>query len=393
MPQTRKLIATPMELNWPYKRHFSIFKGIQDYGKQHGDWLFDPGNHPESALARGERFDGIVGRITPECLKAARKASIPVVNVWVESPVSSQVPEVHVDHQEAGRIATEHLIARGFKRIAYFGIIGATTAARQYQGVQEMASKYGYRYSRHLVSRHWDANQEALSRLEDAVLRAQAGWEGPIGVVCIADELARAVAMICIRHGWIIPEQLALTGLGNDNLICTAAEPTLTSIAMGYANCGFEAARLLDRLMRGAKPPREITYIPPQEIVVRYSSDMFSVSDLKVAQALRHMAEHSSAPLNVTEIARATGIGRKTLERRFQRHLGHTINEELTRLRIAKLKRLLVDSQTNISELGGQAGFGNFVSMHKMFKRATGMTPGEYRERHGSRPDRTADEL
>lgn len=389
VPAKKRHIAAVFELKWPYKRHYGLFAGLQDYAKQHGDWTFDIGSYPELELARGGRYDGIIGRVSMECAAAARKAAIPVVNVWIDSPAASKLPGVFPDFHEAGRMAAEHLISRGFKRFAYFGHMKSGAAARQFEGMREVARKNGYPISHHLVSRFWDERRNDWIRFEEGVLKAQADWEGPLGVVCLTDELARTVASICLRCGWAIPEQLAFIGTGNDALICTAADPTLSSIAMGFSSCGFEAASLLDRLINGEKRPAADLFSPPRELVPRRSSDVFSVSDAKVAFALRHMAENSSRAMSVDDIARAAGTGRKTLERRFQRHVGRTINEELIRIRIAKLQRLLVESQSAIAELSEEAGFGNLVSMHSMFKRATGMTPGEYRERHGPRPVRT----
>ena len=389
MLHKKRHIAAVFDLKWPYKRHYGLFAGLQDYARQHADWVLDIGNYPEFELTRGVRYDGIIGRISADCAAAARKASIPVVNVWIESPVAANLPGVHPDYHEAGRMAVEHLIGCGFRHFAYFGFAQHNSAARQYMGMQEVAREYGYRITCHPVSRYWDERRHEWLRFENIVQTAQSAWEGPVGVVCMTDELARAVATLCPRSGWAIPEMLAIIGTGNDSLICTAVDPTLSSVAMGYSTCGFEAARLLDQLMHGAKPPPVVTHCPPRGLVLRRSSDFFAVSDKKVADALRHMVEHSSGPLSVAEIARAAGIGRKTLERRFQLHIGRTVNDELIRIRIAKLKRLLVESEATIAELSEESGFGNLVSMHTMFKRSTGMTPGDYRAQHGPRPMRT----
>jgi AraC-like DNA-binding protein len=83
-------------------------------------------------------------------------------------------------------------------------------------------------------------------------------------------------------------------------------------------------------------------------------------------------------------IAQFVGIGRQTLERGFREHLGRTVNEELIRLKISKLKRLLVESEESVKELSHKVGFGTTANMFPMFKRNTGMTPKEYREKHGS---------
>ena len=389
--QTKRHIAVVMELTWPYKRHYGIFAGIQDYAEKHAHWSFDLGNYPELQLAEGGRFDGIIGRIRKDCLTAARDAAVPVVNVMLGSPVSSQVPGVHTDFYAAGRMATEHLIARGLRRLTHFGYTGAPASKQHYQGMCEVAREHDYPCTRHTVSCHYDESRDQWKRFIDQVKRSQAGWEAPVGVGCMADELCRSVASACLTMGWVIPEQLAMVGSGNHVMICSAIDPTLSSIDMGYHQCGYEAARLLDRLMQGDTPPAEPLYTPLKELVVRRSSDVFAVSDQKVAQALRYMADHAGGALSVPSIARSVGLGRQSLERRFNRHVGRTINDELIRLRVETLKRLLVESDEPIKTLSAEAGFGTTVSMHTMFKRHTGMTPAAYRSKHGPRPER--DEL
>jgi len=142
---------------------------------------------------------------------------------------------------------------------------------------------------------------------------------------------------------------------------------------------GYEAALLLDSLMRGKKPPKDAVMIPPKELVVRASSDFHAVSDPRVARALSYMAAHSAEQLSVSMIAQFAGVGRQTLERGFRQCPGRTVNEELIRLRISTLERLLVQSQESIKELSNKVGFGTTANMFTMFKRHAGMTPKEYR--------------
>lgn len=389
--QMKRHIAVVMELNWPYKRHYGVFAGIQEYAEQHADWSFDLGNYPELQLADGGQFDGIIGRITTDCLAAARAAGVPVVNVMFSSPVSAQVPGVHTDFYAAGRMAAEHLIARGLRRLAHFGYRGDPASKLHYQGMRAGAHEYDCPCTRHMVSRHYDESRGQWKRFIEYVKSSQDDWDAPLGVGCMADELCRSVASACLTMGWAIPEQLAMVGCGNHVIICNAIDPTLSSIDMGYHQCGYEAAKLLDRLMQGDVPPTETQYTPPKALFVRRSSDAFSVSDPNVAQALRYMADHAGDALSVSSIARSAGLGRQSLERRFNRHMGRTINDELIRLRVERLKRLLVESDEPIKTLSPKAGFGTTVNMYTMFKRHTGMTPKAYRKKHGPQPER--DEL
>lgn len=382
----KRHVAVVIDLNWPFKRHYEIFAGIRDFAEKHADWTIDLGNFPDHEISLGKRYDGMVGRIGRDCFVAAQNAGIPVVNTWIDSPVAGKMPGVQFDSRAAGRMAAEHLIVRGFRRLAHFGYRISADSKRHYDGMCEVAREYGYPCTWHSTHSSFNDKADKWSRFVDHVKRVQAGWEAPQGVAFPYDELGHAVSAICRSEGWKIPEELALVGCCNDLPICNAADPALSSIERGDWKCGYEAARLLNELMRGKKPPLEPMMIPPKELVVRGSSDIHAVSDPRVARALSYMVRQSSEKLSVQDIAHFAGIGRQTLERGFQIHLGRTINDELIRLRISKLKRLLVESEESVKELSTKVGFGTTANMFPMFKRHTGMTPKEYREKHGLSP-------
>ena len=389
--QKKRHIAVVMELNCSFKRNYGIFSGIQKYVASHADWSFEVDNYPQFIIANGVKIDGIIGRISKDCLLAARAADIPVVNVHHNSPVYSKVHGVYNDAYAAGRMAAEHLIARGLKNLAHFGYESDRGSKLHYRGMCAVAREHGYPCAHHVVNSRFDTTLKQWSRFLEYVEKAQSLWQVPLGVGFVYDELCRAVSSACLTKNWIIPEQLVMVGIGNDEIICTTIDPTLSSIDLGFSQCGFEAARLLDSLMQGEVLPMEPLYTPVKELVVRRSSDVFAVSDPKLEQALRHMADHSSERLSVPLIAQTVGLGRQSLERRFNRHLGRTINDELIRLRVEMLKRLLVEGDETITRLSERAGFGTTVSMHEMFKRFTGITPAEYRKKHG--PQAKRDEL
>ena len=383
MTEKRKHVAAVFDLQWPFRRHYGPFGGVQEYAREHGDWTFDISNFPEIEIGKGRHFDGIIGRITADCAATAKKAGIPLINTWMDSPVGGSIPEVYPDVYQAGRIACEHLFNRGFSKIVYFGS-SKLAPVFQFNGIQEFATKNKIEAEYYGVSSQWDERSEDWERFEAAVLCAlTATKETKIGVVCSTDALARAIATICLKEGILIPEDIGIVGTGNDELICTLVDPMLSSVAMGYVRSGYEAGRLLDRMMAGDSVEMGATLTPPRELILRRSSDVYSVDDPKVEMALRFMVQNLHKPQSVDDISRAVGVGRKTLERRFKSSIRRPVNSELTRMRISKMKRLLAETQLNIGELGEQCGFGNMVSLHKLFKRATGLTPGQYRERHG----------
>lgn len=84
--------------------------------------------------------------------------------------------------------------------------------------------------------------------------------------------------------------------------------------------------------MGGAVVSTDAIYVPPMELGVRRSSDVFVLPDKQVERALRHMADNSRGTISVPTIAQAAGLGRRSLELRFKQHVGRTVNEELIRL-------------------------------------------------------------
>jgi LacI family transcriptional regulator len=145
-------------------------------------------------------------------------------------------------------------------------------------------------------------------------------------------------------------------------------------------------AGIWDFAAKGGKAPKDIIHVAPRELVLRHSSDSYAVNDPAMVTALGYMAKHSGRKLPVSEVAKAAGIGRQSLERRFRLQLNRTVNDELNRLRVSKMKRLLVESERTIGHLSVEVGFGTTANMHVMFKRETGMTPIAYREKHVSNP-------
>lgn len=212
--------------------------------------------------------------------------------------------------------------------------------------------------------------------------KAATKWERPIGLIAHQDQTARVVISILQDLGWRVPEECAVVATGNDLMICAGVHPTLSSIDLGYHRNGYEAARLLDQLMQGETVSTEPILLPPKELVVRATSDVFSVRDPQLQRALRFMADNSCQAIGVPEITAATDLSRQVLERRFREQLDTSINNELMRLRVELLKRLLVETDTGIKKLGRQAGFGTPANMFQVFKTRVGITPAAYRAEH-----------
>ncbi|MDP6523321.1 MAG: substrate-binding domain-containing protein [Kiritimatiellia bacterium] len=380
MPRKKKRIAVATEF-YPLRKHYDLIHGVQKFAEAQDNWELDIGPYPEARKNFSKRFDGVVGRISAETLAAARAAGIPVVNTHIQSSTVEGVPHVLIDSYKAGRMAAEHLIARGLRRIVYISIRGSLANNENCKGVAAVAKEQGCACSRFYVNRIFWSSSLQQRQFVATLTKAAQDWQAPLGIATFEDHLGRSAVTEVQELGWSVPQDIAVISAGNDEIHCCNLFPTLSSIDLGYEQNGYEAARLLEELMLGKAPPEETILVPPKELVLRQTSDVFAVTDPRVSRALRFLADNSHCEISVGDVAAVAGINRQNLNRLFNRHIGHSINRELIRLRIEAFKRLLVESDMPLKKAGAQAGFGSESQVYRVFKRLNGMTPAEYREK------------
>ena len=380
----RRRVAIMLDLNWPYKRHHGVFAGTQEYARQCGRWECILDAYVEQSLEGGRSrpaYDGIIARVTPRLAQAARRASVPLVNVWVSSPVTD-VPLVAPDLEAVGRMAARHLMARGFRQFGFLGFIRQRGVKAQRTAFEATLAEAGLSCSSLLVPVGYTerpANWQVFRARMDEWIES---WTPPIGVSVSYDLLCRYLACACRRRGVQVPRDAALLGTHNEPLICAHPEPSLSSIELGYERVGYRAAELLDKMMDGAPEPGKPVLLEPVALLPRRSSDALAVDDQMVAAALRFISEHSHERIRVSDVVESLHVTRRTLERRFRAVLGRSIAEEIGRLRVERAKRRLTDSKTPIKRLAVEAGFGDGPQMCAVFKRIEGVTPSVYRRNH-----------
>ncbi|MFM8413914.1 MAG: substrate-binding domain-containing protein, partial [Planctomycetota bacterium] len=193
------------------------------------------------------------------------------------------------------------------------------------------------------------------------------------------DQLAFWLLDACRRAGVAVPEEVAVVGAENDEMLCTMSRPQLSSVAFDGERVGHAAAALLERLMAGEPPPAEPVLLPPTGLVVRQSSDIVAIDDPQVAAAMRYIREHACHGINVADVIRHAGLSRTLLERRMRQTIGRTPGEEITRLRFARVRQLLAETDLPLAAIAVRCGFEHPQYMAEAFKKHFGMTPGSYR--------------
>jgi LacI family transcriptional regulator len=371
----RRVVGVAIDIAWPGKHHQATVRGILEAARERG-WrcLLDP------FLDRLREVDGVIARATRQAADRVRRARIPTVNVWVNSP-DRALPRVVPDQAAAGRLAADHLIARGFRRFGFLGHPRDVNTDLYGGAFRQRLESEGLPCSILRIANEprsasqWRATQAAL---ETWISR----WVLPCGVFVADDFTARLLADACRRRGLRLPDDAALVGLGNEELTCEMMEPSLTSIEMGFERVGRGAVEMLERLLRGRGAPPRPVLVPPAGMVERASTDVFAVDDREVARALRAIAELSGRPVRVPMVVEAVQGARRSLERRFRKSLGRTIHEEIQRAHVERAKRLLASTDDPLKRVAREAGFRSPQQLSKRFRRLEGTTPLAFRRRH-----------
>ncbi len=106
---------------------------------------------------------------------------------------------------------------------------------------------------------------------------------------------------------------------------------------------------------------------------------------------LRHwLARLAEEEAGVQQLAAATGSSPSRIYRMFRRNLGQGPRQARAEARLARAVSLLRDRRTTITDAAYQAGFPSLATFYRWFRRATGVTPSEFRSKGGTIPARLA---
>jgi len=202
---------------------------------------------------------------------------------------------------------------------------------------------------------------------------------GPLGVFTCTDSFASRIADAARLNGLHMPEQVAIVGADNDELICEYKRPTLSSVPVPARQIGYQAAALLERLMAGGEPPDEPILVPPRPVIARQSTGILAIPDMHVSAAMRFIAEHALKPITAEDVVDAVPLSRRALEQRFAKLIGSTPMQEIRRRRIARARELLAATDLSVDQIATLSGFTDHRHLSRTFARDVGVAPTAYR--------------
>lgn len=282
------------------------------------------------------------------------------------------VPHVYTDGVSVAKLVADYLADRGIRSFGYVGGKGLQDT-RQAEAIQDAVQKRGFAFSRF--------SGEIRSESDPAKefhrwLRTR---PRPAGLLGCTDWVGWHVISECVEAGFHVPDDFAVMGIGDDVPWCELAPVPLSSVAIAGERIGYQAASVLDQMMSGKKVSGEPVIMPPVGIVARRSTDIIAAEDPEIAEALRYIHDHAMHGCSVKELLRRVPMDRRRLERWFRQNLNRSPLEEIQRLRIGHVKRLLAETEEGMEEIASRCGFANPKLLARSFRRETGATMLKYR--------------
>ena len=306
-------------------------------------------------------------------------SGIPVISLAVKHKIPGVVNVVG-EVIQPGQMAAEYLLERGLHNFAFCGIGKFYWSEGRMENFRESIKKAGFETHifiepESLYYSTWKKTQVALSKwLRDL--------PKPIGIMTCADDCSLHLIEACKINDIKIPEEISIIGVDNDDLVCLFSNPTLSSIALNFGHAGYEAANVLDKMMKGQRTTKQDIMVYTDRVVERQSTNILTIDNKEVVEALHFMRDNAKFPIQVSDVVNVTSSSRRSLELKFMKYCGCSINNKIQHYRIILICQMLTKTDMTISQIAFEIGFANVSHLSRYFHKAMKISPSDYRKKH-----------
>ena len=338
-----------------------------------GDWELVPLAYDFETvvvdLFKSGRIDALAGSfISDSWLRSLGRKRIPMVNLSWLSNIQS-VPTVTVDDVKVGQVAAENLFEQGWQQFAFAGNPSLEFSRLRNTGFKQVLDNAGCKVLEFPISRKAEAIKW-LSTVEEGTVIFSAN-----------DSIARRVVLLAKQAERRIPEEIGVLGVGNSQLESIFAGVDISSISLPSEGIGMQAAKVLQAQIEKG-PAEPCSYLlPPGPVMERETTRRPESNDAVLEEALLFIRANFSRDLGVDEVAKYSGVSRRSLELRFQKELGHGPYAEIQRLRLEQAEYLLRDTELKIKDVAARCGFPEQHRFSTFFRRWKKLAPKEFRSK------------
>ena len=371
-----------------YSSEFSrrLLKGLIQYSKEHGPWILYRlptyyktlhGKEGVVKWAKEWEADAIIARWDHEGTSLLKTLNIPVILQNYETR-SEYFSNLTGDYLGTGAMAARFFINRRFKNFAFYGNKGMVWSRERAEGFRKEVEKIGGNYY-YFESDNLNVDQWSRSyiQLDDWL----SSLPKPVGLLACDDNFALQVSEICKINGIQIPDEVALLGVVNDELICNLSDPPISSIVLDVEKGGYEVGRLIDRYIKKAKKDPFNIVIKPTRFELRASTEKYDISNEYISKVVNYIDDNLISDINIEELVQMTPFSRRYLEVKFKKEMNVSIYQFILQSRIENLSNLLLTTNRSLFDLALESGFNDSKNISRLFKRIKGCTPTKYRQK------------
>ncbi len=327
-----------------------------------------------------EKLDGLLIR---DAISPVRIMNIDIPKVIndTQREIIPGTSTIITDSMKIGKVAAEYFLGLGFMHFAFYGFEEFEWSQKRHNGFKDILAERGiktvYRFENQRLSDH----QSITERLK--ILEWLKQLPRPLCVFACNDDQATSVLEACKIADLSVPEEVAVLGVDNDELVCNLSSPPLSSIELDFEKAGFVAAQHLNDLIQN-KSENEIIHVSPIDIIERRSTDILATLEpyTEMTKTIKYINENHFEQISVETLAEIAGLSVSQFERNFKKLFHTTPIRYITKLRLNEACKALSQSDDGVAQIALKTGFCDQSYFTRIFTNKIGITPNAYRKKY-----------
>ena len=383
-----KTIGIIIERQRAYGRR--LCEGIARFARERKDWSLRIVEFSE--IRRNPRLrshDGFIARVMNDEIAAVlADTGKPVVDVFLGKPIPG-FAGVDQNARIVGQMAARHFIEHRFTNFAFCGYDG-----RRYSDDRRNA------FVRYLELNHYGCDcyrtpSAALKDFEESVVmrehfgmpsdaKSLSRWirrlPKPVAVFCAHDMRAYQLSEICRAEGLRVPDEVAILGCDDDELVCQFTDPPISSIDQNAVGIGYAAAQALQRMFDSPSALPPTAKVRPLRLVERESTRTYPLSPKWLSDALVFIQSNLAQGISAADVYAHVGKSHTLVDAAFRRQLGTSVQKEISRIRLNEARRLVATTGMPLQDIARSCGYSSLQYFSTSFSQAFGTSPSSLRD-------------